>query len=172
MLVPIVLGADKTTVSVATGQTEYHPVYISPGNVHNSMRRAHRDAVIPIAFLAIPKCACLSSRVLFTFTHAVFSADRQYSDTKEYRLFKRKLYHESLRQILEPLRGAMATPHLVLCPDGHWRTTIFSVGPFIADYPEQVELAGVVSTWCPKFDAYPINPIQMLILSQMFSSAD
>jgi hypothetical protein len=56
MLVPIILGADKTTVSVATGNTEYHPVYLSPGNVHNSMRRAHRDAMVPVAFLAIPKC--------------------------------------------------------------------------------------------------------------------
>jgi hypothetical protein len=56
MLLPIILGADKTTVSVATGHTEYHPLYISPGNLHNDMRRAHRDSVVPLACLAIPKC--------------------------------------------------------------------------------------------------------------------
>lgn len=55
MLVLIILGADKTTVSVATGNQEYHPVYTSPGNVHNDVRRTHRDALIPIAFLATPK---------------------------------------------------------------------------------------------------------------------
>lgn len=55
MFVPCVLGADKTTVSVATGNTEFHPVYMSCGNIQNSMRRAHRDGVMPIAFLAIPK---------------------------------------------------------------------------------------------------------------------
>jgi hypothetical protein len=55
MLVPIILGADKTTVSVATGNTEFHPVYISIGNVHNSVRRAHANAVLPVAFLSIPK---------------------------------------------------------------------------------------------------------------------
>ena len=55
MLTPIVLGADKTTVSVATGNQEFHPLYVSLGNVHNDMRRAHRDAVIPLAFLPIPK---------------------------------------------------------------------------------------------------------------------
>ncbi len=55
MLMPIVLGADKTTVSVATGNQEYHPLYMSLGNLMNDMRRAHREAVIPIAFLAIPK---------------------------------------------------------------------------------------------------------------------
>ena len=52
---PIILGADKTTVSVATGHIEYHPLYFSPGDVHNTVRRAHRNAVVPIGFLAIPK---------------------------------------------------------------------------------------------------------------------
>jgi hypothetical protein len=41
MFVPIILGSDKTTVSVATGQNEYYPLYMSIGNVHNSVRRAH-----------------------------------------------------------------------------------------------------------------------------------
>jgi len=55
MFVPVVLGSDKTTVSVGTGHTEYYPLYISLGNVHNNVRRAHRDAVSILAFLAIPK---------------------------------------------------------------------------------------------------------------------
>jgi len=55
MFVPVVLGSDKTTVSVATGHTEYYPLYISLGNIHNNVRRAHRDAVSILAFLAIPK---------------------------------------------------------------------------------------------------------------------
>ncbi|KAF8268153.1 hypothetical protein EI94DRAFT_1786067 [Lactarius quietus] len=36
MFAPVVLGSDKTTVSVATGQNDYYPLYISLGNVHNS----------------------------------------------------------------------------------------------------------------------------------------
>lgn len=55
MYCPIILGSDKTTVSVATGHVEYHPLYLSIGNLHNPVRRAHRNAVIPIGFLAIPK---------------------------------------------------------------------------------------------------------------------
>lgn len=55
MLCPVISGADKTTVSVATGQTEYHPVYASCGNLKNAMRRAYREGVVPAAFLAIPK---------------------------------------------------------------------------------------------------------------------
>lgn len=52
---PVILGSDKTTVSVATGSNEYYPVYISNGLVHNNARRAHRNAVSVLAFLAIPK---------------------------------------------------------------------------------------------------------------------
>lgn len=42
--VPVILGSDKTTVSVATGQNKYYPLYCSIGNVHNNIRRAHRNA--------------------------------------------------------------------------------------------------------------------------------
>ena len=55
MLVPVILGSDKTTVLVATGQNEYYPLYLSLGNVHNNVRRSHRNAVSIIAFLSIPK---------------------------------------------------------------------------------------------------------------------
>ena len=55
MLVPIILGSDKTTVSVATGHNEYYPLYMSIGSVHNNIRRAHRGALALIAFLVIPK---------------------------------------------------------------------------------------------------------------------
>jgi Plavaka transposase len=55
MFVPVILGSDKTTVSVATGQNEYYPLYAGIGNVQNHVRRAHRNALAVIAFLAIPK---------------------------------------------------------------------------------------------------------------------
>jgi hypothetical protein len=56
MLVPVVAGSDKTTVSVATGHQAYHPVYASVGNISNTVRRAHGNGVVPFAFLPIPKC--------------------------------------------------------------------------------------------------------------------
>jgi hypothetical protein len=55
VFVPVILGSDKTTVSVATGQNEYYPLYGSIGNVHNTVRRAHRNALSLIGFLSIPK---------------------------------------------------------------------------------------------------------------------
>lgn len=55
MFVPIVLGSDKLTVSVATGQHDYYPLYLSIGNLHNSARRLHRNGVTLIGFLATLK---------------------------------------------------------------------------------------------------------------------
>ncbi|KAI0357042.1 hypothetical protein OH77DRAFT_1531956 [Trametes cingulata] len=94
MLCIAVLGADKTTVSVATGHQEFHPVYASAGNIHNDMRRAHCEAVTPLTFLPIPKAA------------------RRFANTEEFRIFKKQLYHAALRQILEPLRHGMTTPEV------------------------------------------------------------
>jgi len=55
MLIPVVSGSDKMTVSVTTGYQEYHPVYVSPGIITNTARCGHGNAVMPVAFLPIPK---------------------------------------------------------------------------------------------------------------------
>lgn len=78
MLVPIISGSDKTTVSVATGHQEYHPVYMSPGNLTNVARRAHGNAVLPVAFLPIPKSVYHLCFILFysNFTDLSFSSEQ------------------------------------------------------------------------------------------------
>ncbi|EIW76371.1 hypothetical protein CONPUDRAFT_130963 [Coniophora puteana RWD-64-598 SS2] len=137
MFVPIVAGSDKTTVSVASGHQEYHPVYMSPGNLTNTARRGHGSAVLPVAFLPIPR------------------AKRRQREKPEFKRFCRQLYHEALRITFAPLAAHMITPDIVKCPDGHFRRAIYGLGPYIADYPEQVWLSAVVSNWCPKCDAKP-----------------
>lgn len=77
-------------------------------------------------------------------------AAREYADTDAFRIFKKQLYHTAIARILEPLREWMTTPLVIRCPDGHYRRTIFELGPFIADYPEQVYVSGIVQGWCPK----------------------
>ncbi|KAJ6612918.1 hypothetical protein B0H10DRAFT_2436717 [Mycena sp. CBHHK59/15] len=133
--VPIILGSDKTTVSVATGQNEYYPLYMSNGLVHNGVRRAHRNAVTLIGFLAIPK------------------TDHENQDSTEFRTFRRNLFHGSLRHILQSLKPGMTVPEVARFADGHYRRVIYGLGPYIADYPEQVLLACVVQGWCAKCTA-------------------
>ncbi|KAG1897029.1 uncharacterized protein F5891DRAFT_1130081 [Suillus fuscotomentosus] len=135
MFVPVILGSDKTTVSVATGNSEYYPLYISNGNVHNNIRRAHVNAVSLVGFLAIPK------------------SDREHQNDQEFRDFRRHLFHRSLEAILSSLRPAMTTPEVTLCPDGHYCRTIYGLRPYIADYPEQCLLSCIVQGWCPRCTA-------------------
>jgi Plavaka transposase len=68
MLVPVIAESDKTIVSVATGHQKYHPVYISPGIFTNTACRGHGNAVLPVAFLPIPKSM---SYLLFHFLSLV-----------------------------------------------------------------------------------------------------
>lgn len=84
------------------------------------------------------------------FAFSIWLAARGESDTAEFRIFKKHLYHAAITRILSPLRDAMTRPIVMKCCDGHYRRVVFSIGPFIADYPEQVDLAGIVQGWCPK----------------------
>ena len=72
MMVPLIVGSDKTLASNAMGLNEFHPLYISPGNVKNSVRRAHCDALIPIGFLAIPKSKDLVLHRAPSRSHTLF----------------------------------------------------------------------------------------------------
>lgn len=45
----------------------------------------------------------------------------------------------------------MTTPEVVKFADGHYRKAIYGLGPYIADYPEQVLLACIVQGWCARF---------------------
>ncbi|KAH7904887.1 hypothetical protein BJ138DRAFT_1118986 [Hygrophoropsis aurantiaca] len=128
--VPIILGSDKTTVSVATGQNDYYPLYVSIGNVHNNIRRAHRNALALVAFLAIPKTT------------------KEHANSNEFRKFRRQLFHCSLSRILDSFKPAMTKPEIVRCGDSHFRRIIYGLGPYIADYEEQVLLACIVRNWC------------------------
>ncbi|KAI6164204.1 hypothetical protein EDD17DRAFT_1775610 [Pisolithus thermaeus] len=128
MLVPIILGSDKTTVSVATGQNDYYPLYLSIGNIHNNTHQAHCNSVVLLAFLTIPKSI---------------------EDTAEFRKFRCQLFHTTLAHILSSLRDGMSKPEVQQCPDGHFRCTAYALAAYIAEYPEQVLLSCLIQGWCP-----------------------
>ncbi|KAG1848127.1 hypothetical protein F4604DRAFT_1545141, partial [Suillus subluteus] len=128
---PIILGSDKTIVSVGTGNNEYYPLYASISNVHNNVWHAHRDTLVIIGFLAIPKM--------------------NRKDAKEdiFRNFRRQLFHRSLSAILASLKPGMTQYEVLRCGDNHFRCIIYGLGPYIADYEEQIVLSCMVKNWCP-----------------------
>src|SRR6266478_278359 len=83
-------------------------------------------------------------------SETVTTADKQHEDSREFRKFRRQLFHASLVHILQSLKPWMSKPLITRCGDGHLRRVIYGLGPYIADYPEQTLLACVVSGWCPK----------------------
>lgn len=77
-------------------------------------------------------------------------ANKRQRKRPEFQSFVRQMYHMCLSRVFAPLQAGMTVPEIVRCPDGHFRKAIYSLGPYIADYPEQVWLAGIVQGWCPK----------------------
>ncbi|KAG1857039.1 hypothetical protein DFJ58DRAFT_716023 [Suillus subalutaceus] len=130
--VPLIIGSDKTTVLIATGHTEYHPLYLSIRNIFNGVQHAHRNSVVLAGFLAIPK------------------STKEHLDDKDFRNFRRQMFHSSLAKIFESVKLNMTIPDTVRCPDGHYQCIIYGLGPYIANYPEQLMFLGVVQNWCPK----------------------
>jgi hypothetical protein len=45
----------------------------------------------------------------------------------------------------------MTIPDIMQTPDGHFRCVVYSLGPYITDYPEQALLACMVQGWCPRY---------------------
>jgi Plavaka transposase len=80
-----------------------------------------------------------------------FSVAKRHRETPAYKKFARQLYHKCLAFVLSPLKDGMTAPVVMKCPDGFYRRVIYGLGPYIADYPEQVWLACVVQGWCPKY---------------------
>ncbi|KAN0135741.1 hypothetical protein V8E53_006632 [Lactarius tabidus] len=135
MFSPVILGSDKTTVSVATRQNDFYPLYASLGNVHNSVQQVHHEAVSLIAFLSIPKTS------------------KEYANKTNFCKFCWQIFHTSLVHIFSELHPHMKTPCITLCCDGHLCHVIYGVGPYIADYLEQALLACIMQGWCPKCTA-------------------
>lgn len=150
MFIPIILGSDKTTVSVATGNNQYWPVYLSIGNIFNSTRRAHRNGVVLLGFLPIPKSTFEIFIPLFLYNNMSLIAEKDRDNDALFRKFRRQLFHSCLSRMLQGLKPGMTKPIVTHCPDGHFRRVIFGLATYIADYPEQALLACTVQGWCAK----------------------
>lgn len=102
-------------------------------------------------FFLFPKASAnILTKLLALILIYLFTARRKHRQTVAYQTFCRQMYHSCLAHVFNPLKAGMTTPESILCPDGHWRQAVYGLGPYIADYPEQVWLSGIVQGWCPK----------------------
>ena len=154
MLVPVTADSDKTTVSIATGHQEYHPVYVLPGNIYSILLIEDMEMVLCLLPFCLSQTYVVIDLSIDIFTQmnkTYLLASKLQQKQPEFQKFCQKLYHKCLQVVFSPLKPYMDKSKVVKCPDGHFCHTIFSLGPYIADYPEQVWLAGIVSNWCPKY---------------------
>ncbi|KAI6032115.1 hypothetical protein BKA83DRAFT_4461746 [Pisolithus microcarpus] len=108
--IPIILGSDETTVSVATGQNDYYPLYLSIGNIRNKVHHAHCHGVVLIASL------------LFHASLAYILHNLKPAMTKPVVMW----FHQQNKGVCFADVG-----------DGHYHHVVFGLGPYIADYEEQ-----------------------------------
>ncbi len=94
------------------------------------------------------------------------AADREHSDSLEFRRFRRQLFHSLISYILQSLKPGMTTPEIVCYANGHYRRTIYGLGPYIGDYPKQVLLACCVQGWCARYvSRFAIMIFQIVIIA-------
>jgi hypothetical protein len=77
-------------------------------------------------------------------------ATKEHNDDIKYRNFRRQLFQHSLAKIFESVKPFMENFDVTHFLDGHYRRTVYGLGPYIADYPEQILLSGVMQNWCPQ----------------------
>jgi len=102
-------------------------LYASIGNVHNNVRRAHRNAVAIVGFLAIPKSMFYFYNVLLDAHHTKLIATKKYAEDPHFRKFKKQLFHSSLSKILSSLKPTMSVPEVVRFGDGHFQRVIYGL---------------------------------------------
>ena len=51
-----------------------------------------------------------------------------------------------INKSLEPF---MCEWDIIWCPDHHFQRAVYGLGPYIADYPEQTVVLGIMYNWCP-----------------------
>lgn len=99
-------------------------------------------------FQKVSRCLNPSYHLLLKFK--LHLASKHQSKNPAFQRFVCQMYHMCLARVFAPLKAAMTEPEVVLCPDGHFQHAVYSLGPYIADYPKQVWLTGIVQCWCLK----------------------
>ncbi|QRV88277.1 hypothetical protein RhiJN_16295 [Ceratobasidium sp. AG-Ba] len=131
-VVPLIIASDETTLANNPVGLKAHPIYLSIGNISKAVRRRPtKRAMVLLGYLPAD-----------SFNDITDDTVRQ-----RYRL---EQLHRSLRKLFEPLKKASSDGMLAWCADGYLRHIYPMVAAWIADWPEQNDLACTSQSGCPK----------------------
>jgi hypothetical protein len=130
---PVIIATDKTQLTQFSGSKSAYPVYLTLGNIPKVIRRKpSQQACILIGYLSVDKI--LASHLT--------------QKDKSSRV--QRLFHDSMRIILEPLKEAGRKGMEVTGGDGRVRRVHPILACYVADYPEQCLVTCAKYGTCPK----------------------
>jgi hypothetical protein len=132
-LAPIIIATDKTQLTQFSGNKSAYPVYLTIGNIPKATRRKpSKHACVLIAYLSVDKI------------------DRSRMNDQQHRSRVQRLFHESMRIVLEPLLDAGTNGIEMTSSDGAVRRVYPILTCYVADYPEQCLVTCTKYGTCPK----------------------
>jgi len=119
-IAPVILATDKTHLTQFSGNKTAYPVYLTIGNLPKGIRRKpSKNACILIAYLSVDKL------------------NRSEMKELEHRSHVQRIFHESMKTVLEPLKKAGREGVLMTSSNGDVRQVHPIITCYVADYPEQ-----------------------------------
>lgn len=129
---PLIIATDETTLTNNPRGPKGYPVYLSIGNISKSVRRRPtKRAMIIVGYLPV-------------------DSFEDVSDQNERKRYRGELLHQSLEKVFEPLKTASSDGMLAWCADGYLRHVYPLIAAWVADWPEQNDIACTIRSGCPK----------------------
>ncbi|KAF8181570.1 hypothetical protein BJ912DRAFT_1023540 [Pholiota molesta] len=130
---PVIAATDKTLLTKLSGNKSAYPLYLTIGNLPKAIRRKpSKNGCILIGYLSVDK------------------PNRSQLSELEYCSRVQRLFHESMRIILEPLKKAGVDGVLMESSNGDVRRVHPILTCYVADYPEQCLVTCSKYGTCPK----------------------
>ncbi|KAG8731527.1 hypothetical protein FRC10_001655 [Ceratobasidium sp. 414] len=131
-VVPLIISSDETTLANNPRGPKGHPIYLSLGNISKSIRRRPtKHAMILIGYIPV-------------------DSFEEVANDETRKRYRGELLHRSLEKIFEPLKTASSDGILAWCADGNLRHVYPIIAAWLADWPEQNEVACTTQSGCPK----------------------
>ncbi|KAF8595283.1 hypothetical protein BDV93DRAFT_457131, partial [Ceratobasidium sp. AG-I] len=131
-VVPLIIATDETTLTNNPRGPKGYPVYLSIGNISKSVRRKPtKRGMVVIGYLPV-------------------DSFEDVADTKLRTRYRGELLHRSLDKIFKPLKTASSDGLLAWCSDGYLRHIHPIIAAWVADWPEQNDIACTLRNGCPK----------------------